>query len=185
MQFVFDELVYNESLIEINVGTDDGFNRNRISARNYPALEAFAYSNKFVSLWGLKGVGMDGEGFATILRCLEKVSVHHQAVLDEIAENKDNDIIQLERDYAKPVGDNTALEYVLKAKRKYRKEPEVPVLTRLTIQSLNVASNEIHLSERLHLDLFKQAIVYSDLKELDLSCNKLGDEGIKVVAGAL
>ena len=77
MQFVFDELVHNESLIEINVGTDDGFNRNRISSRNYPAIKTFAFSNKFVSLWGLKGVGMDGEGFAVILRCLEKVSAHH------------------------------------------------------------------------------------------------------------
>ena len=55
----------------------------------------------------------------------------------------------------------------------------------MTIQSLNVASNEIHLSEHKHLELFKQAIVYSDLKELDLSSNKLGDEGIRVVAGAL
>ena len=185
MQYVFDELVYNESLVEMNIGTDEGFNRNRISSRNYPAIKKFVFTNKFVSLWGLKGVGMDGEGFANILKCLQKVSVDHQTLLDEIEENKLNDIIQLEKDFAKPRGDNTALEYVLKAKRKYRKEPELPPINRLTLQSLNVSSNEIQLSEKHHLNLFKQAIVYSDLKELDLSYNKLGGEGIRVVAGAL
>ena len=77
MQVVFDELIYNESLVEMDIGTEEGFNRNRVSARNYPAIKKFAFANKFVSIWGLRGVGMDGEGFANILRCLEKVSVDH------------------------------------------------------------------------------------------------------------
>ena len=185
MQFVFDELVFNESLVEMDIGTDEGYNRNRVGARNYRAIKKFAFTNKFVSLWGLRGVAMDAEGLATILRCLEKVSAHHQAVLDDIEENKDNDIKQLEKAYTRPDGDNTALAYVLKAKRKHRTEPEAPTLDRLTIQSLDVASNDIQLTESKHLALFKSALVYSDLKELDLSYNKLGDEGIKVMAGAL
>ena len=185
MQFVFDELVYNESLAQMDIGTDDGFNRNRVSPRNYAAVRKFVFTNKFVSIYGLKGIALDGEGFAAILRCLEEVSARHQALLEEVAETKDDDIAQLEKDYTRPGGDNTALEYVLKARRKYQKEPELPDVERLPVQSLDVSFNDILLTMRHHHPLFSRALVYSDVRELDLSYNKLGDEGIKVVAGAL
>ena len=74
---------------------------------------------------------------------------------------------------------------VLKAKRKYRREPELPLVSRLSVQCLNLQSNEIHFSIEKHYDLFKNAIVYADLRELDLSFNKLGDEGMKVIGGIL
>ena len=59
MQCFFDELVHNESLIEFDIGTDEGINRNRVSSRNYTAIKRYVFANKFCTIWGLKGIGMD------------------------------------------------------------------------------------------------------------------------------
>ena len=72
------------------------------------------------------------------MRCLEKVSAGHQQIVDDILRNKDNDITSLENAYTKQKGDNTPLEMVLKARKKYRKEPELPTVSRLTVQCLNL-----------------------------------------------
>ena len=128
---------------------------------------------------------MDQEGVATILRCLERVSSGHQALCDEIIRNKDNDLTEIENAYKKPKGDNEPLEMVLKAKRKYKREPELPLVNRLSVQCINLQNNDINLQIDKHYQLFRNAMVYSDLKELDLSYNRLGDEGMKVVGGIL
>ena len=77
-----------------------------------------------------------------------------------------------------------ALELLLKTKRRFRAPAESVPLSKLALQSLDLANNDIRLPVSVQ-SLFQEAVGFSDLRKLDLSNNTIGNEGISVVAGAL
>lgn len=106
---------------------------------------------------------------------------------DQAANDKQRielELFSLEEELKQCEGSTAELRFLIKEKNHDRLYHNPKKTLRLGLQSIDCSYNDIKPNEAFYLK-FRNAIQYSEIRALNLQGNKLGNEGILVIASGL
>ena len=106
---------------------------NRVNNSTEPVLDEFVVRNRFLTVLGMRGMGMKSRCLMGLLERFREGYAKNQAVMEQLEAQQKQELDEMEQKYFRKDGENMAIEMLMKLKRRYRQPPEIGSYQKLSL----------------------------------------------------